>query len=54
MRRTLPAAVRGSQTPGGEEGKDEEGCTSTYNVTIACDYDIDTFNHVYVTEAVVV
>ena len=28
--------------------------TSTYNVTIACDYDIDTFNHVYVTEAVVV
>ena len=54
MRRTPPTAVRGSQTPRGEEGKDEEGCTSTYYVTIVCDDDNDTFNHVYVTEAVVV
>ena len=54
MRRTPPIAVRGNRTPGGEEGKDEEGCTSTYYVTIVCDYDNDTFNPVYVTEAVVV
>ena len=55
MRRTPPtAAVRGAQTPEGEEGKDEEGCTSTNYVTLVCDDSIDIFNHVYVTEAVVV
>ena len=45
--------MRGAQIPEGEEGKDE-GCNSTYYVTLVYDDYIDTFNHVYVTEAVVV
>ena len=46
--------MRGAQIPEGAEGKHEEGCTSTYYVTLVYDDYIDTFNHVYVTEAVVV
>ena len=46
--------MREAQIPEGEKGEDEEGCTSTYYVTLVCDDNIDTFNHVYVTEAVVV
>ncbi len=38
----------------GEEGKDEERCTSTCYVTLVMDDPINVYDIVYVTEAVVV
>ena len=54
MIRTPPTEVMGISMKKGEEGKDEERCTSTCYVTLVMDDPINVYDIVYVTEAVVV